>query len=91
MSYQKVEVGRAHVLLPVVLRAIHSTVCLILHEQPHELILSGQQLLDVDRRTRWRWRWVGMWGLPPTMPTAYGFLRDVMQDILSGSSSHHLS
>jgi hypothetical protein len=37
-----------HVLLPVVLRAIHPTVCLILHKHPHELILGGQQILKAD-------------------------------------------
>jgi hypothetical protein len=90
MSCQEVRVGRVHILLSVVLWVIYSTVCLILHEYPHELVLSGQQLLDADRCTRWRWQWVGMRGLPTTTSVPYGSLRDVMHGILSGSGSHHL-
>jgi hypothetical protein len=51
MSCHEVRVGHVHVLLLVVLWVIHSMVCLILHEHHHELILSHQQLLDVDRCT----------------------------------------
>jgi hypothetical protein len=40
MSSQEVKVGRVHVLLPVVLQAFLSTVCLITHKHPHELVLS---------------------------------------------------
>jgi hypothetical protein len=74
MSCQKIKVGRVHVLLLVVLWAIHSTMCLILHEHPHELILSCQQLLDADRCVWWRGQWVAMWCLPMSMPVAYGSL-----------------
>jgi hypothetical protein len=91
MSCQEVRVGRVHVLLPMMLRMLHSMVCFILHEHPHELILSHQQLLDADRCMRWRWRWVATWGMPTTTPAACGSLNDVKPGILSGSGSHHLS
>jgi hypothetical protein len=91
MSCQRVQLGRVHVLLPVVLRAICSMVCLILHEHPHELILSCQQLLDADRCTWWKWWWVVTQGLPTSTPVAYGSLGDVKHGSLSGSGSHHLS
>jgi hypothetical protein len=42
----------------VVLRVIHSTVCLILHEHPHELILSGHQVLNADMCVWWSGLWV---------------------------------
>jgi hypothetical protein len=90
MSCQKVRVGRVHVLLSVVVRVICSTVCLILHEHPHELILSGQQHLNADRCTWRRWRWIGMQGLPMSTPTACRSLGDVKRGILGGSSSHQL-
>jgi hypothetical protein len=66
-------------------------VCLILHEHPHELILSGQQLLNTDMCTWWRWQWIGMRGLPTSMPTACGSLGDVKRGIPGGSGSHPLS
>jgi hypothetical protein len=66
-------------------------VCLSLHEHPHLLVLSGQQLLHVDRCTWWRWWWIGMRGLPMSTPTACGSLGDVKHNILGGSGSHHLS
>jgi hypothetical protein len=91
MSCQKVRVGRVHVLLLVVLRVIRSTVWLILHKHPHEIVLCCQQILDANRYMQWRWLWVGMWGLPTTAPTSCGSLRDVNRGILSGSSSNHLS
>jgi hypothetical protein len=53
-SCQKVRVGHVHALLPVVLWAIHSTVWLVPHEHPHELILRGQQVLNADRCAWWR-------------------------------------
>jgi hypothetical protein len=90
MSCQKVRVGRVHVLLSVVLWVTHSTVCLILHEHPHELILSGQQLLNADRCMWLTWWWFGMQGLPTFMPTTYGSLGVVKRGILGGSGSHHL-
>jgi hypothetical protein len=70
MSCQKIRVGRVHILLLVVLRAIHSTVCLILHEDPHELVLSCQQLLNADKYARWRGWWVVMQGSPMPTPAA---------------------
>jgi hypothetical protein len=91
MCCQKVRVGHVHVLLPVVLWVTCSTVCLILHEHPHELVLSHQQIFNADRCKWWGWRWIGMWGLSTTMTTAGGSLRDVKRGILSGSGSHHLS
>jgi hypothetical protein len=91
MRCQKVRIGCVHVSLPMVLQAIHPTVCLILHEHPHELDLGGQQILNADWCTRWRSRWVDMQGLPTTTPVAYGSLRDVKSGILGGSGSHHLS
>jgi hypothetical protein len=66
-------------------------VCLILHNHPDKLILSGQQLLNADRCTWWRWWWIGMQGLPTSMPMACGSLGDVKRDILGGSGLHHLS
>jgi hypothetical protein len=55
MSSQEVRVGRVHVLLPVVLQAFLSTVCLITHEHSHEPVLSCQQVHNADRCPLWRW------------------------------------
>jgi hypothetical protein len=48
MSSQEVIVGHVHSLLPLVLRVLHSTVYLITHEHPHEVVLSCQQVLNAD-------------------------------------------
>jgi hypothetical protein len=82
MSSQEVRVGHVHVLLSVVMQAFLSTVSLITHEHPHELILSCQQVLNADMCPWWRWWWIGVRNLATTM-TKCG--------ILGGSSSHHLS
>jgi hypothetical protein len=67
MSSQEVRVGRVYVLLLVVLWAFLSTVCLIMHKHPHELILSCQQVLNADRCPQWKWWWIGMQNLATTM------------------------
>jgi hypothetical protein len=52
---------------PVVLQVFLSTVCLITHEHPHELVLSCQQLLNADRCPRWRWWWIDVRNMATTM------------------------
>jgi hypothetical protein len=84
MSCQKVRVGHVHVLLLVVLQVTRSMVCLIQHEHPHKLVLSGQQLLNANRYMWWRWQWISMQGLPTSTPTAYGSLGNVKRGILVG-------
>jgi hypothetical protein len=66
-------------------------VCIILHEQPHELVLSGQQILNADRCVWQRWQWVGMWGFPMITHVACGSLKDVKRSILGDSGLHYLS
>jgi hypothetical protein len=74
-----------------VLWVICAAVCLILHEHPHGLVLSCQQLLDADRCAWWRGRWVAIRFLPTSTLAACGSLGDVRRNILIGSGSHHLS
>jgi hypothetical protein len=91
MSSLEVRVGHVYVLLLVVPWVLHSTVCLITHEHPHELVLSCQQVLNADRCPRWRWWWIGMWNLPMTTTTASRAFKHVKCGILGGSGSHCLS
>jgi hypothetical protein len=72
-------------------RAAGSVVGDSLDGVPHELILSGQQLLNADSCMWWRWRWIGMRGLPMSTLIACRSLGDVKHGILGGSGSHHLS
>jgi hypothetical protein len=61
---------------------------LILHNESHQIVLSGQKLIQADRSMRW-WRYITTWGL--ATPTYDRTLRDVEDRVLESPAMHHLS
>jgi hypothetical protein len=77
------------ILVSGVLWLFCPTMCLVLNEQGHALILRSQQLLKADQRTWWWWC-IATRGLPTPTPMCSGSLRDIEHIVTIGSSTHHL-
>jgi hypothetical protein len=71
------------------LLVLSPTTLIILNKPTHQVILSGQQLLQANERVIWWWWVTTTWDL--ATPMINGSLRDVEDRVLRSPCAHHLS
>jgi hypothetical protein len=92
VRHQEVGVGSLHPGLAMGWACL--TLHEVLHQHPHELVLSGQQLLEAHRQRRWRW-WSGNFVssiaklIRCCCMTSVRRLRHILSEIIS-TRVHHL-